>query len=260
MEGALSSRAAPGRPVARPTLHCGPPAGASHPPKTPVSRLLPRPGVSSEWCPFATVKYFLRPLRTVRKRSGPFIFALFLIHTMSTECARLSAPSWGYPPAYAQPRPQVTGCDLQTAIMGIALGNRPVFNCRRRLLARLCYHRKPDRVTCAPLDRTRRSLGPPRACCPCRGCRCPGPGTGRSAPRRPETGSPGPGRRGWRAPASAAPGSRPAPDDNRGSITSQLRRDSKAPWHGARCIWVGVNPPPVTGGQRHRNEGSRSVL
>jgi hypothetical protein len=159
MEGALSGRAAPGRPVARPTLHCGPPAGASHPPKTPVSRLLPRPGVSSEWCPFATVKYFLRPLRTVRKRSGPFIFALFLIHTMSTECARLSARSWGYPPAYAQPRPQVTGCNLQTTIMGIALCNRPVFNCRRRLSAHLCYHRKPDRVTCAPLLRTPRSLG-----------------------------------------------------------------------------------------------------
>ena len=100
--GPCSGRAAPGRPVARLTLHCGPPAGASHPPKTPVSRLLPRPGVSSEWCPFPAVKYFLRLLRAPRKRSGPFIFVLFLIHTMSTECTRLSARTWGYPPAYAQ--------------------------------------------------------------------------------------------------------------------------------------------------------------
>jgi hypothetical protein len=91
------------RPVARLTLHCGPPASASHPPKIPVSRLLRRSGVSSEWCPFPAVRYFLRPIRTPRKRSGQFVFALFLIHTISTECVRLSARSWGYPPGYTQP-------------------------------------------------------------------------------------------------------------------------------------------------------------
>ena len=38
----------PGVPVARRTLHCRPPASASHPQRIPVSRSLPRPGVSSE--------------------------------------------------------------------------------------------------------------------------------------------------------------------------------------------------------------------
>ena len=78
-------------------------------PPVPATRQRPRfpgffhvPEFPPSGARFRSVKYFLRPLRAARKRSGPFIFVLSLIHTMSTECARLSAPSWGYPPAYAQ--------------------------------------------------------------------------------------------------------------------------------------------------------------
>jgi len=52
MEGASSGLVAPGRPVARPTRHRGPPAGTRYPHGAPVSRLLTRPGVSPDGARF----------------------------------------------------------------------------------------------------------------------------------------------------------------------------------------------------------------
>jgi hypothetical protein len=152
----LSGRAAPDRPVARLTLHCGPPAGASHPPKTPVSRLLPRPGVSPEWCPFPVGEVFSTPSPSAPQEVRAIYFCSFLNPHDVHRIRAVIRMYLGLSTILCTTRPQVTGCDLQATIIGFALCNRPVFNCRCPLSARLCYHRKPDRVTCAPL---RRRLG-----------------------------------------------------------------------------------------------------
>jgi hypothetical protein len=47
--------------------------------------VLPRPGVTLGWCPFPTVKVFLRLPRVLRKGLRPFIFSFFFIHMMSTK-------------------------------------------------------------------------------------------------------------------------------------------------------------------------------
>jgi len=63
------------RPVAQPPQRCAPPAKARHPCDTPVSRSI---GTSAEvalsWCPFPTVKVFLRPLRVVAQGSAAVHF------------------------------------------------------------------------------------------------------------------------------------------------------------------------------------------
>lgn len=103
MKGALSGRAAPDRPVARLSRRSAPPDGAKHPPEPPVSRLFPCPEVALGWCPFPTVKAFLLPLRGARKSLREFIFWFFSVHTLPTECRRLSARRNGYPPAFTHP-------------------------------------------------------------------------------------------------------------------------------------------------------------
>jgi hypothetical protein len=90
MEGASSGLAAPGRLVAQPSRRCAPPAGARYPRPAPVSRLLPRSGVSSGWCPFPTVEYFYRLGRGSRKSLPAFISGFFSVHTMSTDRHELS--------------------------------------------------------------------------------------------------------------------------------------------------------------------------
>jgi len=102
MKGALSGHALPARPVARLPRRRTPPAGAKHPREPPVSRLFPCPGVAPGWCPFPTVKVFLLPSLWSRKSLREFIFSFFRVHTLPTECRRLSARHSGYPPAYAQ--------------------------------------------------------------------------------------------------------------------------------------------------------------
>lgn len=102
MKGALSGHVAPDRPVARLPRRHAPPDGAKHPPEPPVSRLFPCPEVAPGWCPFPTVKAFLLPLRESRKSLREFIFWFFSVHTLSTECRRLSARRNPYPPAFTQ--------------------------------------------------------------------------------------------------------------------------------------------------------------
>jgi hypothetical protein len=113
-------------------------------------------------------------------------------------------------------RPQVTGCDLQATIMGIAPCNRPVFNCRCRLSARQCDHRSRLR-NLRPTALYAQIVSPGAS----------SSGSGPSLlPVNPMT----------------------------ISAQSRLNSDGIGRLHGrGRCIWVGVNPPPVTGGQRHRN-------
>src|SRR5215469_172864 len=110
MEGALPGHAVPGQPVAWPPGPCGPPAGAVYPRliRFPDSCHVPR-SFPREWCPFPTVKVFLLRWRVPRKGLGQSYGEFFAIHTLSTERGRLSAVSAGYPPAYAQPFPQITG-------------------------------------------------------------------------------------------------------------------------------------------------------
>jgi hypothetical protein len=80
MKGALSGRAAPGRPVAQLPRHHAPPDGAKHPPELPVSRLFRCPEVAPGRCPFPTVRAFLLPLRGSRKSPREFIFSFFSVH------------------------------------------------------------------------------------------------------------------------------------------------------------------------------------
>jgi hypothetical protein len=80
MEGALFGLAAPYRPVTRLLRHDAPPAGARYPHEAPVSRLLPRSGVSPGRCPFPAVKVFLPCPRMSRKSRWPFISDFFTIH------------------------------------------------------------------------------------------------------------------------------------------------------------------------------------
>src|ERR1700683_5637862 len=109
MEGALSGHAAP--------LSPGLPASARRPVSAaprflvpvPATRFRVRfpcachlPGVSPEGCPFPAVEYFYCLDPALRKRWRAIILILFPVHMISTECARLSARSFGYPPAYAQ--------------------------------------------------------------------------------------------------------------------------------------------------------------
>ena len=79
-----------------------PPAGARYPLEVPVSRSLPRSGITPGWCPFPTVKVFLLRSPAVAQESTEIHFKFFGIHTISTEYRRLSARYNGYPPAYAQ--------------------------------------------------------------------------------------------------------------------------------------------------------------
>src|SRR5580704_10288726 len=58
------------------------------------------PGVTPGWCPFLAVSAFLSPLLAAAQRARYNSFRFFSVHTISTECAPLSAPADGYPPAY----------------------------------------------------------------------------------------------------------------------------------------------------------------
>lgn len=69
----------------------------------PVSRLLPRSrGRPPRWCPFPTVKHFYWLHQRERKALRPINSGFFAIHTVPTECGRLSAPDSGYPLDYSQ--------------------------------------------------------------------------------------------------------------------------------------------------------------
>jgi hypothetical protein len=83
-------------------------SGATRRPTVPSTHLNHRfPGYSRVpgfpgWCPFPAVKAFLLPLRESRKSLREFIFWFFSVHTLSTECRRLSAHRNCYPPAFTQ--------------------------------------------------------------------------------------------------------------------------------------------------------------
>ena len=109
MEGASSGLAALGRPVARPSRRCAPPAGARLPHPAPVSRPLLRSGVSPGWLPFPTVEYFYRLCWRARKSLRAFIFSFFPVHMMSTEQPWLST-------GLCTALPQIVPADFRGAI------------------------------------------------------------------------------------------------------------------------------------------------
>src|SRR6266568_216284 len=110
MKGALSGRAAPDRPVARPSLRRTPPRQCQAPRKKYRFPCLScAPGVAPGWCPLPTVNVFLLPLAEPRKSPREFIFTLFGVHTLFTEFGRLSARHGRYPPLYTQPVHRLPG-------------------------------------------------------------------------------------------------------------------------------------------------------
>jgi hypothetical protein len=84
-----------------------PPARARNPRKAQVALLLPRPGVASGQCPFLTVKLFYYPGAGRRKACPASFSSFFPVHTLSTECGRLSAARRGFPPPFTQAFTQV---------------------------------------------------------------------------------------------------------------------------------------------------------
>ena len=80
----------------------GPPPGPDIRANHRVSRRLPRPEVTSGWCPFPTVKALLLPYWEARKVPRQFISGFFAVHISSTEDGWLSAYDSNCPPVYAQ--------------------------------------------------------------------------------------------------------------------------------------------------------------
>jgi len=118
MKGALSGHATPDRPVARPPRRRAPPRQGQAPAGNTGFPAFPAPGVAPGWCPFPTVKAFLRPPRKSRKSLREFNEGFFPVHTLPTEFRRLSARHGGYPPAYAQTAHRLPGVTRRIPAQG----------------------------------------------------------------------------------------------------------------------------------------------
>jgi hypothetical protein len=70
-------------------------AGTEYPREDPVSRFIPRPGVTPGWFPFPTEKVFLLLFPGSRKSLRQFILSF----SLSTRDPQTNS---GYPPAYTQ--------------------------------------------------------------------------------------------------------------------------------------------------------------
>jgi hypothetical protein len=106
------------QPVARPPQRRAPPAGSRHPCDTPVSRsILTSAEVAPSWCPFPTVKAFLRPLRVVAQGSAAIHFK-FLPYPHDVHKPRpLIRTSPQLSTALCTRNPQVARCNLARPVM-----------------------------------------------------------------------------------------------------------------------------------------------
>jgi hypothetical protein len=138
-------QAAPHRVCQLPGLPCTaglPPVPATRQ-RPRIPGFFPRPGVSSEWCPFPIGEVFSTPSPSGPQEVRIIYFCSFLnphdVHRMRA----VIRTYLGLSTSLCTTRPQVTRRDLRATIIGIALCNRPVCNCRRRLSARQCDHQRP---------------------------------------------------------------------------------------------------------------------